>query len=148
MLVGNGAKRKLLEQQASGIESIRFLDYQPREKLGESLSAADLHVVSMDEAITGCLAPSKLYGILASGTPVLAIVPKNNAVWRLVESERLGWCVEPGDQIGIVNAVHDARSRSSSELRDMGARGRALAEQLFDKNVCCSSFEEVIQELT
>ena len=148
MLVGNGAKRKPLEQQAAGIESIRFLDYQPREKLGESLSAADLHVVSMDEAITGCLAPSKLYGILASGTPVLAIVPKNNAVWRLVESERLGWCVEPGDQIGIVNAVHDARSRSSSELQAMGARGRALAEKLFDKNVCCSSFEEVIQELT
>ena len=147
MLVGNGAKRKPLEQQASGIESIRFLDYQPREKLGESLSAADLHVVSMDEAITGCLAPSKLYGILASGTPVLAIVPKNNAVWRLVESERLGWCVEPGDQIGIVNAVHDARSRSSSELQDMGARGRALAEKLFDKNVCCSSFEEVIDAL-
>jgi len=147
MLVGNGAKRKLLESQAVGCPNIRFLDYQPREKLGESLSAADLHVVSMDEAITGCLAPSKLYGILASGTPVLAIVPQKNAVWRLVESERLGWCVEPGDQMGIVNAVRDAQRCSSSELQDMGTRGRKLAEQLFDKNVCCSAFEEVIDAL-
>ena len=145
MLVGNGAKRAPLEEMARGFENIRFLDYQPREKLSESLSAADLHVVSMDQAITGCLAPSKLYGILASGTPVLAIVPKGNAVWRLVEQEKLGWTVEPGDAQAIAKAIHEAKSLDRNALAEMGQRGRVLAERLFDKRVCCDAFEDVIK---
>ena len=145
MMVGNGAKRAALAEQARRVANIRFLDYQPRESLSESLSAADLHVVSMDQAITGCLAPSKLYGILASGTPVLAIVPKGNAVWRLVEQEKIGWNVEPGDTAGIAQAIRDAESLDRSQLQAMGNRGRVLAETLFDKRICCEAFEQVVK---
>lgn len=144
MLVGNGAKRAWLEEQADGLNNVKFLDYQPREQLSVSLSAADLHVVSMDQAITGCLAPSKLYGILASGTPVLAIVPKGNAVWRLVEQERLGWTVEPGDAAAIAKAIQEAESLDRNALAAMGQRGRVLAETLFDKRICCEAFERVV----
>ena len=144
MLVGNGAKRAWLEEKAVGLDHVKFLDYQPREQLSASLSAADLHVVSMDQAITGCLAPSKLYGILASGTPVLAIVPKGNAVWRLVEQERLGWTVEPGDAAAIAKAIQEAESLDRNALAEMGLRGRVLAETLFDKRICCEAFERVV----
>ena len=147
LLVGNGAKRSSLETQANGSTNVRFFDYQPREKLSESLSAADLHVVSMDQAITGCLAPSKLYGILASGSPVLAIVPKGNAVWQLVEKEQLGWTVEPGDANGIVHAILAAQAMTKDELMAMGQRGRVLAENSFDKKICCEAFEEVLGEV-
>jgi len=147
MLVGNGAKRASLEGSAHGLVNIRFLDYQPREKLSESLSAADLHVVSMDQAITGCLAPSKLYGILASGTPVLAIVPKGNAVWRLVEQEKLGWTVEPGDAAAVARVIQEAESLDRNSLVEMGQRGRVLAETLFDKRICCEAFETVLNSV-
>ncbi|XZE34027.1 glycosyltransferase family 4 protein [Pirellulaceae bacterium SH501] len=157
LLVGNGAKRESLEQQVaqsgalgSGLdlaEQVRFFDYQPRESLAESLSAADLHVVSMDEAITGCLAPSKLYGILASGTPILAIVPKGNAVWRFVAEHQLGWCVEPGDQVGIARAIREAAEAPRERLLAMGAAGRDIAEKLFDKNVCCRQFQEILEQV-
>jgi colanic acid biosynthesis glycosyl transferase WcaI len=146
-LVGNGAKRPLLEKQANGARNIRFMGYQPREMLSESLSAADLHVVSMDQSITGCLAPSKLYGILASGTPVLAIVPKGNAVWRLVERHQLGWNVEPGNREGIANAISNAVSLDPSRLQEIGRRGRKLAEDLYDKQICCEAFEAVLREV-
>jgi colanic acid biosynthesis glycosyl transferase WcaI len=146
-LVGNGAKRKELEVQSAGNDQVRFFDYQPRDTLGASLSAADLHVVSMDAAITGCLAPSKLYGILASGTPLLAIVPKGNAVWRLVENERIGWNVEPGDRNGIAEAIRNALKMERHELKAMGERGRALAERLYDKQICCESFEAVLNSI-
>ena len=145
ILVGNGAKRASLLERALGLENTRFLDYQPREKLSESLSAADLHVVSMDQAITGCLAPSKLYGILASGTPLLAIVPKGNAIWRLVEQEKLGWTVEPGDTEAIAKAIHEAESLDRRTLAEMGQRGRVLAETRFDKRICCEAFESVLR---
>ena len=110
-----------------------------------SLSAADLHVVSMGREIIGCMAPSKLYGILASGTPVLAIVPKGNAVWRMVEREQLGWTVEPGDRVGIARAIQAAAKVPREELLDMGQRGRELAERLYDKKVCCGLFEAILR---
>jgi len=146
MLVGGGAKRAELKLQAAGARNIQFLDYQPKESLSESLSAADLHVVSMGQEIMGCLAPSKLYGILASGTPVLAIVPKGNAVWRLVESERLGWTVEPGDRSGIARAIEAASKVPRENMLAMGQRGRELAERLYDKQVCCKQFEAVLSQ--
>jgi glycosyltransferase involved in cell wall biosynthesis len=147
VLVGNGAKRAELERLARGAGNVSFYDYQPRERLAASLSAADLHVVSMDAAITGCLAPSKLYGILASGTPVLAIVPRDNAVWRLVTQHRLGWCVEPGDAPAIARAIGLAAGTNPSERMAMGTRGRQLAETKFDKQVCCEQFDELLKNV-
>lgn len=145
MLVGNGGRRAQLELQSAGAENIQFLDYQPKESLSESLSAADLHVVSMGQEIMGCMAPSKLYGILASGTPVLAIVPKGNAVWRMVEREQLGWTVEPGDRDGIARAIQDAAKVPRDDMLAMGQRGRELAERLYDKQVCCEQFEAILR---
>lgn len=142
-LVGNGSKKSYLESHATGLRNVSFFDYQPKEKLGESLSAADLHVVSMDARITGCLAPSKLYGILASATPLLAIVPRNNAVWRFVEENGLGWCAEPGDVAGVVKAIRAASDLGRDKLREMGERGRVIALERFDREICCEQFERL-----
>jgi glycosyltransferase involved in cell wall biosynthesis len=146
-LVGNGAKRPALENQAQPSHNVRFFDYQPKDQLSASLSAADLHVVSMDQSITGCLAPSKLYGILASATPILAIVPKHNAVWRLVEEHQLGWNVEPGDQKGIAQAIAQAANTDRARLKAIGERGRRLAMTAYDKAICCDAFEQVLTSL-
>ncbi len=145
VLIGNGARKKDLEKYAACRSYIRFMDYQPKEHLAESLSAADLHVVSMDQSITGCLAPSKLYGILASGTAILAIVPKGNSVWRLVEEEMLGWTVEPGNIQGIAKAIGAAKSTPESILLEMGQRGRRIAEENFDREICCRKFESLLR---
>lgn len=142
-LVGNGSKKSYLESHATGLPNVSFFDYQPKEKLGESLSAADLHVVSMDARITGCLAPSKLYGILASATPILAIVPRNNAVWRFVEENGLGWCAEPGDVAGVVKAIRAASDLGRDRLREMGEHGRVIALERFDREICCQQFERL-----
>lgn len=149
-MIGNGAKRPDLAKQAarsSAAERIRFFDYQPRAALATSLSAADLHVVSMDGRITGCLAPSKLYGILASGTPVLAIVPPGSEVWRFVESERIGWTAEPGNTTQIAERIRAAAGTDPSELAAMGQRARQLATEKYDRAICCAAFEDVLESV-
>jgi glycosyltransferase involved in cell wall biosynthesis len=120
MLIGDGAARKQLEQlaQLTGNASalvtndasarIQFLPYQPREQLAASLSAADLHVVSMHENITGCLCPSKVYGILAAGRPILAIAPEQTDLARTVRQHNIGWVCPPGSPAQIAASVADA----------------------------------------
>lgn len=160
MLVGDGAaKSQLIEHsgpadsdqnpnsdQVKGSDRVRFLPYQPREKLAESLSAADLHVVSMHPNITGCLCPSKLYGILAAGRPALAIGDSKTDLCQTVNEFDIGWTVEPGSPKLIAESV----ARAASEVEAcvaMGNRARQIALRHFDRPVVFKQFRDLLMEV-
>ena len=156
LLVGGGASRESLEQLAAEVpglseqqrkERIRFMDYQPREQLRESLSAADIHVVSMHENITGCLCPSKLYGILAAGRPVLAIGSQNTDLCQTVNEHHLGWSCEPGNPGHVAKLV--AAAHADDDLREsIGRTSRITAESMYDRSVTTSMFHNTLVQLT
>ena len=148
-LVGDGVARRDLEQQAGAMlgNRVRFMPYQPRSELSNSLSAADLHVVSMHDNIVGCLCPSKLYGILAAGRPVLAIGPENTDLQQLVRQRQIGWCCPPGDATAIATAVASAVSDQANRLA-MSDRARNLALQSYDRKVVTGQFAEMLREIT
>jgi len=54
-----------------------FLPYQPLEKVGASLGAADLHIVAMGDAFVGLVHPCKVYNLLSLGLPWIGIGPKD-----------------------------------------------------------------------
>jgi len=122
---------------------IHFLPYQAREKLSESLSAADIHIISMHENITGCLCPSKLYGILAAGRPVLAIADASTDLCQTVKRHDLGWCTQPGDVVAIAKNVSAAVSAAANDNRPpKQARCTALAR--FDQPVVLAKLSKAI----
>src|SRR5207245_2338010 len=73
VLVGGGARLPDLRELSERLEtdSVRFLGYQPRETLSLSLSAANVHFVGLARGLSGYVVPSRLYGILAAGRPVI-----------------------------------------------------------------------------
>ncbi|NUT56479.1 MAG: glycosyltransferase family 4 protein, partial [Thermoleophilia bacterium] len=73
VLIGSGALGGTLAEQArrDGLDNVRFLPYQPRERLPESLATGDVHVVGLARGLAGYVVPSRLYGILAAGRPVV-----------------------------------------------------------------------------
>ncbi len=145
LLVGDGADRSrltgLIKHPAT--DRVRLLPYQPRDQLVDSLGAADLHIVSMHPAITGCLCPSKLYGIMAAGRPVLAIAPPDTDLVQTVDGQQLGWSVPPADPSAIAAAVRQAQSQPE-RCRQAGDRGRRLAIARYDQPVV---IEQLIREL-
>jgi len=70
------------------LTNIRCLPYQPYETLSALLSAADLHVVVMGDKFKGILHPSKIYNILAVGSPFLFIGPDDCHVTDLVAATK------------------------------------------------------------
>jgi len=84
--VGGGSEWHRLKRASAndGLSNIRFLPYQPRERLSESLSAADLQAVVLGEKFVGIVHPSKIYNILAVGCPVLYIGPPRSHVTELL----------------------------------------------------------------
>ena len=129
--VGGGKRKKQLidAMRARGLSNFIEADYQPRERLGELLSAADIHLVSMMPRWAGVMVPSKIYGTLAAERPVIWGGGEGTEAAAVVREADCGFVGAPGDAEGFAQAVRtladDAQMRA-----DMGRRARkALADK-------------------
>ncbi len=147
LFVGEGAAKDRLMAQASEwrLPNVRFLPYQPRERLSASLGTADLHLVPLQRGLAGCIVPSKLYGILAAARPYVAAVEDDSEVARVTRQHGTGLLIEPDDPERLAAAVRWALL-NRGELAEMGRRGRRLAEGQFDRGQAVTRFEEVLRQ--
>ncbi|MGA2616460.1 MAG: glycosyltransferase family 4 protein [Thermoguttaceae bacterium] len=148
LLVGEGALKRQLEDQVVqlGLSNVRFLPYQPKSELASSLSAADVHLVPLDPRVAACLMPSKLYGVLASGTPLVAVAPDECELAELTRRHNIGVVAPPGEP----EALADILARLADEtwdLGEMGLRARRLAEAKYDRKCVTSRFDALLHEV-
>ena len=116
IFIGDGAKRPqvLAYQQAYKLDNIQVYDYQPLALLSASLYSCDLSVISLVPGADGTVAPSKLYGILSSGKPIILIAMRNTSLAHEVVHNGLGFVIEPGDTLALVRLLKDIHSGSVS----------------------------------
>ena len=142
-LVITGGGAKLDEVRAANLPNVRLEPYAPRERLAESLSAADAHLVTLLPAAEGLVVPSKFYGILAVGRPVIYVGGHDGELARLVRDNDCGIAVEAGDADGLA-AVIRALASDRERARAMGRSGRALYEQRFAPEIAFAAWEKVL----
>jgi glycosyltransferase involved in cell wall biosynthesis len=148
VFVGQGASRVQLERMAEErkLTNVRFLDYQPKRELSVSLSAADLHLVPLDGRIVRYMMPSKLYGVLASGTPLIAVAPEDCELAQFVRREGVGFVTAPGDPQSLANQIRLCAGRPQG-FSEMGARARDLAMEQFDRPLITGRFGRLLADI-
>jgi glycosyltransferase involved in cell wall biosynthesis len=142
LFIGGGALHERLRKEISQrrLGNVLIQPYQPRERLSESLSVPDVHLVSLRPELEGLVVPSKLYGILAAARPVLFIGDPEGEVAHLVRTERCGFTACPGD--GEILARHIVKLAGDPALRHaMGQRARALFEARFERALAIERWE-------
>jgi glycosyltransferase involved in cell wall biosynthesis len=146
--VGEGAwKPRLVERaQAEGWQHVLCLPYQPKSLLHSSLSAADVHLVSLRTEMEGLSIPSKIYGILAAGRPVIFIGPSGSEAAAVVRDAECGYCVEPGDTPGAVQALL-AGYHDRVLLEKQGASARRYFDAHCDRSIATEQFRQVLQRV-
>ncbi|HEX6983977.1 MAG TPA: glycosyltransferase family 4 protein [Planctomycetaceae bacterium] len=146
--VGGGSAEPRLRAEAErrGLTNVRFFPYQPKEELGDSLSAADLHLITVHPAALAYLMPSKLYGILAAGRPVLAVAPAGTELAEEVRANRVGYVLPPGDAEAMAGVVADAADHRD-ELKPLGERARRLAESKYDRPHVTGRFGDLLEDV-
>ncbi|MCS4086106.1 glycosyltransferase involved in cell wall biosynthesis [Salinibacter ruber] len=140
LLVGNGPRKPELKRavEQRGLSNVRFLPFQPRERLAQSLSAADLHLVTMRPGLKGLVVPSKLYGALGAGRPALFLGPAGSEAARMVRDHDCGTVLPKADGTALADAVrrwHEAPERwadATERARAAVAGARANAVERFD----------------
>lgn len=153
VLVGAGARRAELAAavETRRLGNVRFLPYQPRERLAQSLSAADVHLISMQPEATGLLMPSKLYGILASGSAVIALADPQSELAELIQHRELGYVCDPHSRDSGAERlayVINFLAENPAEVRSLGHNARRLAEAEFDRSIQTARFAAMLNELT
>ena len=133
LFVGSGGKRKQLQEfcEANGISSLEMRGYVSRDKLSEGLAAGDIGLVTQSNVCWGTVVPSKVYGILAAGRPVLFIGPKAATPRLVIDRHDCGWQVEPGDVEGLT-ALLKRLAENPQLVREPGARARQALLDYYD----------------
>ncbi|HEX7153864.1 MAG TPA: glycosyltransferase family 4 protein [Thermoanaerobaculia bacterium] len=143
LIVGGGAQLERVRRAAKG--NVEFRPYAPREQLSESLSAGDVHLVSLQPQLEGLIVPSKFYGILAVARPVLFIGAADGELARLIGEHRCGAVVAPGDAEALARTIHAlAADRAATE--EMGRRGRAAYDAEFSATRALAAWERILDE--
>ena len=143
---GNGSARDGFERDAQDLSNIRFIDYQPVERLPEVLAAADVHLVPLKRGLARSSVPSKFYSILAAGRPVLASVDPGTELANLIESTGCGIAVEPDDPEAFVGAL--VRLLDDASLRQRsGEAGRSFVESWISPLGVAEQYSELFAEL-
>jgi glycosyltransferase involved in cell wall biosynthesis len=120
--------------------------YQPRERLRESLTVPDLHIVSLRPACEGLAMPSKLYGALAAGRPVLALADRAGELARIVRAHGAGLVVAPGEAAAAAAAIRALRA-DPARLAAMGANARAAYERAYSREASLAAWSGCLHAL-
>ncbi len=129
LFVGGGHLRTLLDEEARkrNLTSIVTRPYQPRSHLAQSLSAPDVHWVSLLPSLEGLILPSKLYGIAAAGRPLIMVGDPDGDISRWSVYGEFGFSVQVGASDSFESAVLALRN-DRARTRKMGLNARAFLE--------------------
>jgi glycosyltransferase involved in cell wall biosynthesis len=132
--IGGGRQMPAVKAAVSqaGLTNVRFLDYLERDRLCFSLCAANVALVTEHERVTGLLVPSKTYGIMASGRPIIFVGSHTSDVAAIVREAGCGRIVAPNDALGLALAILFFRDHPA-EAETLGARGRLAAETTYNR---------------
>jgi colanic acid biosynthesis glycosyl transferase WcaI len=149
VVIGGGARRDELKLLARLLEvdQMRFMGYQPRDVLPESLSSADLHVVGLARGLAGYVVPSRLYGILSVARPVVVAADSESETAQVVRQAGCGIVVPPGRPELLAQAIRNAYD-GELDLDELGRRGREYVVETADRAVAVERYRSVLRELT
>lgn len=152
LFIGGGPRKQEIIDfaEAHGIENFRYLDYLPREQLRYSLSAADVHLLTLRSDMAGIAVPGKLYGIMAAGRPVVMVGPEESEPAQTILTERTGAVIDPDNVPNAAEQIVEAFQtlHSKVELREeQGMRGRAAFLRSYEQDVACALWDDLLQHV-
>jgi glycosyltransferase involved in cell wall biosynthesis len=134
MFAGGGlARRELVDFcREHGIGNVSFRGYAPLQDLGANLAEGHVGLVTQKPSTVGAVVPSKIYGLMAAGRPVLFIGPAASTPALLIQRFDCGWHFDCGDEDGVRSLLMRLLEHPE-EIREKGRNGREVFIESYDK---------------
>jgi colanic acid biosynthesis glycosyl transferase WcaI len=146
VFIGGGAGKAAVDRAvAEGAGNIVSLPFRPLAEIGESLAAADVHVVTMGDEVVGIVHPSKIYGAMAVGRPILFFGPEASHGGELLAGQSFGRVVRHGDVQGAVQAINHLRATPLAVRQQAGSEAAALIQNGYTRQQQLTTLEAVVR---
>jgi len=141
---GDGSSYKRLETQCkTGFLHLCFQPYSSRRNITAHLGSGHIGLVTQLPQTCGSIVPSKTYGIMAAGRPILYIGPRDATPARIIEKFNCGWRIDPGDHESLI-ALLDRLENNRTEVYESGARAREAFDQNYDRPIGVARIAKIL----
>ena len=148
LIIGDGARKDELRSRVErrGVENVRFLPFQPLERVPETLTCADASLVGIVPEMEGICVSSKLYSSLATGQPVLAVVGECDEVARVVRDSECGAFVEQGNAERAADVLA-SWADDQQRVDELGANARTTFENNYTTDHAIDDYADLFENL-
>lgn len=145
IFLGTGVKEKALRKSIDELKltNVTLLAPKPRGEQITFLNACDVALVSLVAKMRGVSMPSRTYNILAAGKPMLALTDDESELAMVIEEDRVGWHIPPGNADRLVAAINDIYDMRDC-LQEFGERARASALEKYSLAVASGKYVDTL----
>jgi glycosyltransferase involved in cell wall biosynthesis len=113
-IIGRGERTNEISRiiNENHLSNCILLPFRDDNELYESLCAADLAVIILDDRTPEVSIPSKIYNIMSAALPVMAIASDSSGLAELVCSHNIGKVFDKGDILGMKNYILDLKNNN------------------------------------
>jgi len=149
IFIGGGVVKKEIDAMVAreAPPNILSLPYQPLADIRYSLSAADVHVVSIANEGVGIVHPCKVYGALAIGRPVIALAPAASYAADILDQHRVGWLIEHGEVDRLVALLKELLAMPGTELATMGQAAKEAVRECYSRDRLLGRVCDIVEGL-
>lgn len=145
---GGGKKQKIQEMAASlALDNVKFIPFQPLDRLAESLSMADVSLIGIYPKNEGVIMPSKLYGLLAIGKPIICVSDPKSEVVEILNQVMAGVhssIDDPKELAQKIVLLLDDRDKA----QEMGKNGRKYFLKHFERKKITKQWKEILETIS
>ncbi|MCB1281414.1 MAG: glycosyltransferase, partial [Salinibacterium sp.] len=148
VFAGGGKKKSIVEDFVAkhDLRNCVLAPYQPRDRLSDSLSCADLHLASLLEGVEGIMVPCKLFGIMAAARPCAFIGHPTSELSRVLQENEAGTTVRQGDREALVLFIQSLAD--NPELaHQLGQNARRALDTAYSREAACQQWQSLLEDV-
>ena len=144
--VGGNRKAELQEAVKQRNLDSPFVPFAQTSELRARLACADVHIVTLREEWTGMVVPSKFFGALSAGRPVLFAGSSNSSLAQWIREFQIGWTLNSRNIQEVKEQL--IRYADSPALRaEMQIQCFSVYRQHFSRATQMDRWNEILREL-
>jgi len=147
VFIGGGQEKSKIEKAIqTGLKNIISLPYQSLDMLKYSLSAADVHIVSIGNEMVGVVHPCKIYGVMKVGRPIISLGPENSHLAKLISEYGIGKNIEHGNVKNLIKQIYDIYNMSPQEQLHIFQKAKNIITNDFNREKQCKQICNLVKQ--
>ncbi len=148
LFVGEGYKKATMQESVKiwRLNNCRFFTYVHRSELRNLYDCADIGLVTLQKGQEGLSVPSKTFGYMAAGLPVVAVISEKSEIALVIQEFECGQVIPPGDKGELANSILQL-SQDRVRISSWGQNAKAATIKKFNLAAAANAFHRVVENL-